>query len=136
MGRPRKGSSRIIPTCHPDALHFAFGMCRICWRKADYIKNKKRVCLQMKKRYQLKHPQYRYGISLEEHTALLARGKCGICGDSPKTTKYRNLVIDHDHITLKVRGVLCRTCNSRLGWMENHEKEVKAYLEKGENDKV
>ena len=54
-----------------------------------------------------------YGITEEQRIALIKKqkGKCAICG-SPDN---RNLSIDHDHKTKKVRGLLCRKCNLGLG---------------------
>lgn len=45
--------------------------------------------------------------------------KCEICGkkfyfDSDK-------VIDHDHKTGEIRGIVCRSCNLRLGIIENYK---------------
>lgn len=37
--------------------------------------------------------------------------RCAICGMSDS-----NLVIDHDHVTAKVRGLLCRSCNTLEGF--------------------
>lgn len=39
-------------------------------------------------------------------------GRCAICLVEPSTS--RRLDIDHDHKTLKVRGLLCHRCNRRL----------------------
>ena len=45
------------------------------------------------------------------------KGVCAICGMPP--TKEA-LVIDHNHDTEKVRGLLCRRCNLRLAVVENY----------------
>lgn len=50
----------------------------------------------------------RYGISKDEVRRILAKG-CGICG------RRRNINIDHDHTTGRVRSALCARCNVALG---------------------
>lgn len=58
--------------------------------------------------------QYRYGITPAEKAEIIAAqdGRCAICGDEKK------LVIDHNHETGQVRGMLCLRCNFRLGLVE------------------
>jgi Recombination endonuclease VII len=55
----------------------------------------------------------RYGITAAEYRMLTARqdGRCAICCRQPRT---RQLVIDHDHKTGLVRGLLCHRCNHEL----------------------
>lgn len=56
-----------------------------------------------------------YGITEEEYRTLQARGECEICGMKPG---YRRLDIDHDHVTGRVRGVLCSMCNMFIGYAQ------------------
>lgn len=45
-------------------------------------------------------------------------GKCAICKTASwdkEHKKFRRLVVDHDHKTGKVRGLLCANCNLVLG---------------------
>ena len=51
----------------------------------------------------------KYGLTDAQLDAVEAPGKCATCD---KTT---DLVIDHDHATGVVRGLLCRECNLALG---------------------
>lgn len=53
----------------------------------------------------------RYGISLEQFEAILAAqgGVCAVCKESDKV-----FCLDHNHKTLKVRGVICLNCNLRV----------------------
>ena len=62
---------------------------------------------------------------------------CEICGktveesnkwDSPYAPKQ--LCVDHDHKTLKFRGMLCSTCNRQLGWYEKYREHIETYLNK------
>ena len=54
----------------------------------------------------------RYGLSLQEVREMLARqnSACAICKKSD-----RRLVLDHCHVTGRVRAFLCYGCNSGLG---------------------
>jgi hypothetical protein len=55
-------------------------------------------------------------ITKEEYLKLYEQqeGKCKICNMVP-TGHKKTLCLDHDHITLKVRGLLCDNCNTALG---------------------
>lgn len=63
---------------------------------------------------------------------------CEICGNpetrstprGPNSAKPNQLSIDHDHSTSHFRGLLCRNCNSRLGWLENNLDSIQSYLNK------
>ena len=61
------------------------------------------------------HLKNAYGLSLNQYTLLLRSQnyKCAICKKSIKSVG--TLCVDHDHKTEKVRGLLCRNCNSILG---------------------
>lgn len=58
----------------------------------------------------------RYGMTSENKAALLASqgGVCAICMERPKKP-----VIDHDHSSGAVRGVLCHGCNIKLAAVED-----------------
>lgn len=61
--------------------------------------------------------KYNYGIELEEYNKLfeLQKGSCLICGIH-QSELDRPLCVDHNHDTNKVRGLLCNSCNSILGY--------------------
>ncbi|UQX09606.1 endonuclease VII domain-containing protein [Candidatus Mycobacterium methanotrophicum] len=48
----------------------------------------------------------------DEKRALAEGGSCAICQAT------ESLVVDHDHETGMVRGILCQSCNVRLGSVE------------------
>lgn len=74
----------------------------------------------------------RYGISAADLETLISQqsGNCALCLRSLNTRKW---VIDHDHVTEEVRGVLCYSCNGALGRLNEDADLIEAairYLEK------
>lgn len=74
----------------------------------------------------------KYGVTRSEYLNMLNKqnNTCFICN---KPSIKKNLCIDHDHKTNKVRGLLCNNCNSGLGFFkDNIEVLLKAteYLKK------
>jgi hypothetical protein len=68
------------------------------------------------------HLLNRYGITIEQYEALVVAqdGCCAICGsDNPRSHKRRYFAIDHDHITGKIRGLLCIPCNTGIGGLQD-----------------
>ena len=55
-------------------------------------------------------------------------GLCGICGKRLKGINHRNTHIDHCHRTERIRGLLCMSCNTRLGWLETHYEKIFSWL--------
>ena len=96
--------------------------CRTC----DYECRKKYRCNAdpeyrriLERRQNLKQ---KYGITIAEYDSMLdsQNGVCAICGGVqtvPDTFKSRDLSVDHDHHTGKVRGLLCNNCNRGLGFL-------------------
>lgn len=58
--------------------------------------------------------RYKYGISLKDFETLYDNqdGKCKICDKILNKNKGH---LDHCHKTMKIRGLLCITCNMGLG---------------------
>lgn len=70
-----------------------------------------------------------YGISLEQYDELYEQqeGRCAICRGA-----HEVLVVDHDHETGEIRGLLCHNCNRSLGLMGEDPAVLRAaadYLE-------
>jgi hypothetical protein len=78
----------------------------------------------------------RYGRDCDPDQLLEDQGNaCGICRKEIDFERRGSKVlayIDHDHATGRVRGVLCVSCNTSLGFVENPEWLAKAlaYLER------
>ena len=52
-----------------------------------------------------------YGITPEERDAIVA-AQSSVCSICTRTVK---LVVDHDHVSGKFRGMICSRCNTLLG---------------------
>lgn len=80
--------------------------------------------------------RHRHGISLDEYNALLElqEGKCAICGGNDYgAARYKHFTVDHNHVTGKIRGLLCGNCNTGLGQFKDNKEHLYkaiAYLEK------
>jgi hypothetical protein len=64
-----------------------------------------------------------FGISFADYNKLLhaQNGVCALCG---KIDPGKRLVVDHNHETEEIRGLLCNRCNMALGVFENCIKDV------------
>lgn len=67
----------------------------------------------------------KYRLTKEEFDTLesLRNGNCMIC-------KRSNLIlqIDHNHVSGEVRGLLCGSCNTKLGWVETNYEAIMLHL--------
>lgn len=68
----------------------------------------------------------KYGLDEEQYLALLEDqdGGCGICGG--KQTRF---VVDHDHKTNVVRGLLCDPCNRGIGQFNDDVSKLQRAIE-------
>ena len=96
------------------------GTCRAC-RRREFAKNGSHW-----RRHQ------KYGIDKPTYAKLLAdqNNCCAICG---KPEKYRGvkltpLVVDHNHETGEIRGLLCRGCNVGLGHLKDSTTVLEAAI--------
>lgn len=79
----------------------------------------------------------RYGVTRQFVVELFQKqsGKCAVC-DSPVEdyfTKKKSTHLDHDHVTGKVRGILCNKCNFGLGIFQDKPellRKAAEYIEK------
>ena len=53
---------------------------------------------------------------------------CAICGITAEEIGKR-LIVDHNHETLKVRGLLCWRCNSGLGFFKDNQAHLAMAIE-------
>ncbi len=104
--------------------------CRICNRelgkKHYYAHRLKRIAKT--RRWLAKNPERakqisfksrckKFGLTPEEYNRLCAaqNGVCAICHQKELSVVGKRLAIDHNHITGKIRGLLCQRCNHFIG---------------------
>lgn len=108
--------------------------CKKC--KQIYVtKWKKEINPEVAKRIQRKRSLKKlYGITVEEYDKMYFRqnGVCLTCG-KPETAKnqygLRRLAVDHDHISGRVRGLLCTCCNRLIGLARNDVNILKRIID-------
>lgn len=80
------------------------------------------------------------GFTKEQYEAYLTRadGHCEVCGRAEASVSRNGvrhkLAFDHDHVTMKFRGILCRACNTALGCVNDDPsllRKLADYLEAG-----
>jgi hypothetical protein len=84
-----------------------------------YIANKDKVSVYSKYRNK-KYKGVDFGLAVGEYSRMLEgqNGVCKICGQGETRIRFNttsSLVIDHNHDTGEVRGLLCNRCNVGLG---------------------
>jgi Recombination endonuclease VII len=62
-----------------------------------------------------RHLRQKYGLTRDAYDAMVRgqQNRCVLCN------KTVSLVVDHDHVSGKVRGLLCDRCNVGLGCFED-----------------
>lgn len=93
------------------------------YQKKWYSENKENIILKSTKRHKSlsfeKRKDYtlksKYKISIDDYNNLLEMSnfQCNICDKIHSNEEP--LAVDHCHNTKKVRGLLCRSCNTALG---------------------
>ena len=71
--------------------------------------------------------KYRYNLSLDGYDQMLTAQNfsCALC----QKEKDYDLYVDHCHTTGKVRGLLCATCNSILGFCNDNVELLKRSID-------
>lgn len=97
--------------------------------KRSYYKNRVKRLNKYREYDRTVKLEQKYGINSKQWQKMFdeQEGCCMICGRHQNEFKYR-LAVDHCHITGKVRGLLCTSCNTKLGWFEKYKDLVNIYL--------
>jgi hypothetical protein len=108
---------------------------RIYAKQREWMKNNPEKVKEYQAAYQRRNPEKRrawcrkyfrekffkqLGITQADYDKMFFRqeGRCWICMAEPATHKGspdKLLIVDHDHDTGEIRGLLCQNCNKALG---------------------
>ncbi len=96
------------------------------------IIRKKESNHKTKKELRNNYFKIKYNITSDDYDRMFKEqdGCCAICGKHQSENQSRKgrdipLFIDHDHITGKIRGLLCSNCNSVLGYAHDDKDILK-----------
>ena len=95
-----------VETCLGE--HYATGYCA-----AHYDRDRK-----LKDKYSMSFSEFAEACAQQE-------GKCAICLHAPD----KGLVVDHDHATGIVRGLLCNNCNVALGMLRENRATIRRAID-------
>lgn len=146
--------------CHPDRKYRSNGLCLECWGKmpevvakakerwpAYYEKNRKKRIKQASEWAKANPEQNKkhaamtclrkrlkqLDLSMEQYKTMLEA--CG--GSCQSCNRPARLVLDHDHATGLVRGLICTQCNTAIGMFRENPRSLSravVYLTGGELD--
>ena len=96
-----------------DGLQYKCKPCRLAYNRMNYTT--------------AYHRKRAYGITEAEYGGMaFSQGwGCAICGS--KTEK--DLLVDHNHDTGEIRGLLCHTCNSGIGYLRDNPAVMRSAIE-------
>lgn len=115
--------------CHPEVTHKARGICINCYERGRRRNPSHRAGVLAGERR--RHLRRTYGMTVEEYDYMLAQqnGVCAVCGNTEVRAlkgKVMRLVVDHDHTTGEVRGLLCFACNAAIGLMRENAQYMRS----------
>jgi hypothetical protein len=112
-----------------DGLSYKCRKCQNAVNKKSYFDHLQQRLAQYKHYDQTVKLYKKFSITPEEWDKLYSEqnGRCKICGKH-QIEEGKRLAVDHNHLTGRIRGLLCTSCNTKLGWLENNLSQVTAYL--------
>jgi hypothetical protein len=100
--------------------------CKSCTieRTAEYRKDRPEKTREWYRKNKLKQ----YGLTPDEYQELYDKqnGLCAIC--TKECPQQELLCVDHCHKAGDVRGLLCKTCNSAIGFLNDDPELVRSAL--------
>lgn len=109
--------------------------------KEEISKQHKEYYSTHKAEFRKKRVTYLFGIDDTEYSNMVEKQNnlCAVCGNPETQTRngvIKRLAIDHNHVTGKVRKLLCNNCNISIGYAKESPEILRKmieYLEEFEN---
>ena len=109
-------------------------ICVVCNREDSSLSIQKKYCkechriLACIRGIKKNHTNLQDFSPLDYYVLLKSQNnKCGIC-NVEKCATGNSFAIDHNHVTGEVRGLLCLSCNVKIGWLERKKTSVEQYI--------
>lgn len=115
---PKGGAIYAARDCGHETQNASSRLCRACYTK------QRQPSTPFHERRREQALKRRYGMSIADFERRKAAqgGVCAIC----KTREAK--VVDHDHETGKIRGLLCAACNGAIGILSEDFTNAMIYL--------
>lgn len=109
--------------------------CRHCGNEFIPKAPSELYCSETCRKYGVTEAYYKrvYRINIEQYLDIAEKQKykCAICGQDNfpmKDCSSGALVVDHDHTTGEIRGLLCHNCNRALGLLQDNKSYLQSAL--------
>lgn len=131
---PRKENQTGTPKKYPQG-YFKEKECKFCGKLFQPQSPSEHYCSDYCKRYAYINSYYErnYHITIEEYLNIAEQQdfKCAICHKENFAMGEKHsgvLVVDHDHNTGSIRGLLCHNCNRALGLLQDDINSIQTML--------
>jgi hypothetical protein len=110
MPQPAIAQSRVCKTCGVEKLSTEFHKEK---RASSGLYAHCKPCRSAREKF------WKYNLQFNDYKEMVqATPHCPICGSEEP------LVVDHDHSTQEVRGLICQPCNKGLGFFRDNQQSL------------
>lgn len=134
LGNPSKNKQTANPSKYPQG-YFKQKKCRVCGELFIPKAPSEHTCSEYCRKYSHVEAYYKrtYGLSIEQYLDIAEDQNfvCAICGQEnfPMGVNHSGLlVVDHEHSSGQIRGLLCHNCNRALGLLQDSVSTLLAAL--------
>ncbi len=125
---PKNDSNMICSNCRSDKEDDCF------YKRKDRKRGYTSWCIDCLKMHADKYKERSkasrrlrdFNCTQEQYDKMYSdqEGKCYICGRDEDEIQQNSLCVDHDHVTFKIRGLLCHDCNVGLGRFKDSQRRL------------